>query len=65
MQAASTIRELAEGNFMLETATEPMLPARATLRQELAALEKQVRQLAQNDPVCHRLMTMPGVARLI
>lgn len=54
------IQELAEGNLMLETATALMLRARATLRQELATLVKQVRQLAQDDPVCHRLMTMLG-----
>nr|WP_281414344.1 transposase [Thalassovita aquimarina] len=43
----SRIRELADGDTMLETATGPMLRARASLRQELAVLEKQVRQLAQ------------------
>ena len=59
------IQELAEGNPMLETATAPMLRARATLRQELAALEKQVRQLAQDDPVCHHLMTMPGIGAVV
>ncbi len=59
------IRELAEGNLMLETATEPMLRARATMRQALAALEKQVRQLAQHDPVCLRLMTMPGIGAVV
>lgn len=61
----SRIRELADGNSMLETATAPMLRARASLRQELAGLEKQVRQLAQDDPVCHRLMTMPGVGAVV
>jgi len=50
---------------MLETATAPMLRARATLRQELAKLEKQVRQLALEDPVCTRLMTMPGVGAVV
>lgn len=59
------IQELAEGNPMLETETAPMLRARATLRSKLAALEKQVRQLAQNDPVCHRLMTMPGIGAVV
>jgi len=54
------IRELAGGNPMLEAATAPMLRARETLRQELATLEKHVRQFAQDDPVCRRLMTMPG-----
>lgn len=33
------IRELVDGNAMLETATAPMSRARATLRQELAYLE--------------------------
>ncbi|MEV8468647.1 IS110 family transposase, partial [Fluviibacterium sp. DFM31] len=59
------IRELADGNPMLEIATEPMLRARAALRLELTTLEKQVRQLAQNDPVCRRLMTIPGVGAVV
>ena len=59
------IRELADGNPMLEAATLPMLRARASLRQELAILEKQVGQLAQADPVCHRLMTMPGIGPVV
>lgn len=60
-----SIRELAKGNAMLETATAPMLRARASLRQELAGLEKLVRQMAQDDPVCMRLMTMPGVGAVV
>lgn len=59
------IRELADGNPMLETATAPMLRARASLRQELALLEKHVRRLAQEDPICHRLMTMPGIGAVV
>ena len=59
------IRELVEGNAMLETATAAMLRARASLRQELAYLEKLVRQMAQDDPVCVRLMTMPGVGAVV
>ncbi len=59
------IRELAEGNAMLETATAPMLRARASFRQELAGLEKLVRQMAQDDPVCVRLMTMPRVGAVV
>ena len=61
----SRIREMAEGNTMLETATSPMLRARAALRLELATLEKQVRQLAQDDPICVRLMTMPGIGAVV
>ena len=61
----SRIRDLAEGNTMLETATSPMLRARAALRLELANLENQVRQLAQDDPICVRLMTMPGIGAVV
>jgi len=59
------IRELVEGNTMLEAAAEPMLRVRASLRQELAGLEKLVRQMAFEDPVCLRLMTMPGVGAVV
>lgn len=59
------IRDLAAGNTMLVAATEPMLRARASLRQELAGLERRVRQLAQDDPVCHRLMSMPGIGAVV
>lgn len=59
------IRELADGNTMLEAATALMLRARASLRQELAGLERRVRQLAQDDPVCRRLMSMPGIGAVV
>lgn len=59
------IRELAAGNPMLEAATEPMLRARASVRQELAGLERRVRELAQEDSVCHRLMTMTGIGAVV
>lgn len=44
------IRELVDGNLMLQAATWPMLRARATLRQELAGLERLVRRMAKEDP---------------
>lgn len=59
------LRELTTGNQMLEAATEPMLRARLSLRQELAGLERRVRHLAQNDPVCRRMMSMPGVGAVV
>lgn len=59
------IWELVDGNTMLEAATEPMLRVRSALRQELAGLEKLVRQMACEDPVCLRLMTMPGVGAVV
>ena len=59
------IRELAAGNPMLEAATQPMLSARSALRRGLAGLERHVRQLAQEDPVCRRLMSMPGIGAVV
>lgn len=59
------IRELAAGNPMLEAATGPMLRARSALRRELAGLERHVRQLAQEAPVCRRLMSMPALGPLL
>ena len=53
------------GNALLEAAAEPILRARAGLRRELAGLEKLVRHLAIDDPVCRLLMTMPGVGPVI
>ena len=53
------VRELIAGNAMLEAVAEPMLGARAVLRREFAELEKLVRNLAKQDPVCRLLMTLP------
>lgn len=50
---------------MLEAATEPMLRARSALRRELAGLEPNVRRLAQEDPVCRLLMSMPGIGAVV
>lgn len=54
-----------DGNPMLEAATGPMLRARSALRQEMAGLERGVRQFAQEDPVCRRMMSMPGVGAVV
>lgn len=52
------VRQLAEGNPMLEAAANPILTARRAMRQELAGLEKLLRDHAKSDPVCRQLMTM-------
>ena len=59
------VRELIAGNAMLEAAADPILRARAALRRELASVEKLVRNLASEEPVCRLLMTMPGVGHVI
>ena len=59
------IRELVEGNPMLNAAANPILASRRVLRKELAGLEKLLRDHAKSDPVCRQLMTMPGVGALV
>lgn len=58
---AARVRELADGNAMLETMAEAMLRARAALHEELAGLERRLRDLAKQDAACRLMMTMPGV----
>ena len=55
------VRELVEGNAMLDTAMVSMLKSRAALRGELAYREREVCWLAKDEPVCRLLMTMPGI----
>ena len=62
---APRIRELVDGNAMLQAASEPMLRARSSLRHELAGLERHVRLLAKDDAVCRLLMTMPGIGAVV
>lgn len=59
------IRELTDGNPMLEAAVAPILRARVALRSELDRLEKLIREHAKSDPVCRLLMTMPGVGAIV
>jgi transposase len=42
-----------------------MFRARSSLRHELAGLQRRVSQLAQDDPVCRRLMSMPGIGAVV
>jgi transposase len=59
------VRELVDGNQMLERAAAPILRARTDLRTELAGLEKLLRDLARADPDCRLMMTMPGVGAIV
>ncbi|MDQ3523746.1 MAG: IS110 family transposase [Chloroflexota bacterium] len=59
------VRELTDGNPMLEAAAGPILRARAALRSELARLEKLTRDHARSDPACRLMMTMPGVGAVV
>jgi len=64
-QYEARVRELVEGNAMLEAAATAILSARTALRRDLAALEHRLRELARQDEVCRRMMTMPGVGTLV
>ena len=59
------VRELTNGNAMLEAAADPILRVREALRSELAKLEKMARDHAKSDPVCQLMMTMPGVGAIV
>ena len=59
------VRELTDGNPMLEAAAGPILTAREALRAELAKLQKLAMDHAKSDPVCRRMMTMPGVGAIV
>lgn len=59
------IRDLIEGHDMLATVIGPMLKARAALWDEFSRLHREMLKIARVDPVCHRLMTVPGVGALV
>ena len=62
---AARVRELAIGHAMLERITAPMLRARDALRTEYAKLHSEMLVIVKPDPVCRRLMTVPGVGALV
>jgi transposase len=57
--------ELVGEDRSLLAITEPMLRVRQALIAEFEKLDRLCRQLAQRDPVCHRLMTIPGVGTIV
>jgi transposase len=59
------VRELVMGQAMLERIMEPMLCAREALRTEYGRLHRQTLAIVKRDPVCRRLMTVPGVGALV
>jgi transposase len=62
---AVRIRELIDGQAMLERVIEPMLRAREALRAEYHALHRAVLGIVREDTICRRLMTVPGVGALV
>jgi transposase len=59
------IRDLVEGQTMLETVVGSMLAARAALQAEFTRLHRALLALVRADPVCRQLMSVPGVGAVV
>jgi transposase len=59
------IRDLVEGQAMLETVIGSMLAARAALQAEFTRLHRALLALVRADPVCRQLMSVPGVGAVV
>lgn len=56
-----TVRDIIEADDALSHALLPLLDARLVLYQTFRVLDNRTRHLANDDPVCVRLMSVPGV----
>jgi transposase len=59
------IRELVEGQAMLETVVGSMLAVRTALQAEFTRLHRALLALVRADPVCRQLMSVPGVGAVV
>ncbi|MGA0602783.1 IS110 family transposase [Caulobacter sp. KR2-114] len=60
---AARVRALGESSHARWIAVEPLLLARDAIVEQIKVLERQINTAAQADPVCRRLMTVPGVGK--
>ena len=56
-----TVRDIIEADEALSHALLPLLEARLVLYRTFRVLDNRTRKMAHADPVCQRLMTVPGV----
>ncbi len=56
-----TVRDIIEADEALSYALLPLLEARLALYRSFRELDNRTRKMAHADPVCQRLMTVPGV----
>ena len=61
---AARVRELTAADPVLSIMTEPLLTIIAAMTRELAQLTKRVLDIVRDEPVCRRLMGVPGVGPL-
>src|SRR5437763_16892925 len=59
------IRELVENLPDLAVLVEPLLIVRRIVREQLGILHRRLLALVQDDDVCRRLMTIPGVGPVV
>ena len=58
---AGKVREMAGGDALIMALVEPLLAVLATMLEEFTRLTKQVLNIVKGEPVCRKLMTVPGV----
>src|SRR5262249_32502812 len=59
------IKELVENLPDLAVLVEPLLLVRRTLREQTIVLHRRLLAIVQEDEVCRRLMTIPGVGPVV
>ena len=59
------VLELVADDPIVLAVTKPMLRVRRALLEEFERLDRLCQQLARRDPVCRRLMTVPGVGVVV
>jgi transposase len=59
------VGEAIAGHPTLTSIMEPLLIARTALRDQVAIIDKRVLGAARQDPVCKRLMSVPGVGPIV
>ena len=58
---AARVRELAGGDPLVMALVEPLLAILTTMLDQLTRLTRQVLDIVRHEPVCRRLMSVPGV----
>jgi len=59
------IKELVEGLHDLAVLVEPLLIVRRVLHEQIVILHRRLLAIVQDDDVCRRLMTIPGVGPVV
>lgn len=59
------VRALASFDAFVAEVVEPVLTARRSMREQYDRLHCMLIEVAKHDPVCRRLMTMPGVGTVV